>query len=126
MLDTHALYWYWTDPSRLGSDAEAAFTALEAKEAIGVVPVLVLAELLYAARKQGLAWTMEWLLGLVDGASALRLEAMTRQHLVAMDQLNEIPEMHDRLIAAVGLLHGAEVITRDPDIHAHPAVRSVW
>jgi antitoxin (DNA-binding transcriptional repressor) of toxin-antitoxin stability system len=38
----------------------------------------------------------------------------------------QIPVMHDRLIAAVGLLHDAVVLTRDPDIQAHPLVRSAW
>lgn len=40
--------------------------------------------------------------------------------------LGGIPEMHDRFIAATGLLHDAVVISRDADIRACDLVRSIW
>lgn len=126
VLDTHALYWYWTEPDRLGPTADSAFRALERREGIGLVPFIVVAELHHLASKRGAQLSVEHVLRLIDGAPALRLEPLTRRHLVTFGRLTQIPEMHDRLIAAVGLLHDAVVVTRDPDIQAHPLVRSAW
>lgn len=126
ILDAYALYWYWMQPNRLSAAAEAIFRNLERREAIGFVPWIVVAELHYLTRKRANAHSVGEILGLLDRAPALRLEGLTRRHLVAFDRLIDIPEMHDRMIAAVGLLHDATVVTRDPDIQAHPLLRAVW
>jgi PIN domain nuclease of toxin-antitoxin system len=70
--------------------------------------------------------TVERILDLIDRSPTLRLEPLTRRHLLAFAQLGGIREMHDRFIAATALLHDAVVITRDADIGACDLVRSVW
>jgi predicted nucleic acid-binding protein len=102
------------------------FRDLERREALALVPWIVVSELHFLTRKRGAPLSVEAALRLIDRAPALRLEALTRRHLRAFGRLEAIPEMHDRLIAAVGLLHDAVVVTRDADIQAHPLVRSVW
>jgi PIN domain nuclease of toxin-antitoxin system len=126
VLDTQGLYWYWTDPARLGPAAESAFRALEQRAAIGLIPTLVIAEIHYLTGKRGMPLSVDSILRLLDRAPALRLESLTRQHLTAFGRLSDIPEMHDRLIAAAGLLHDAVVVTRDPHIRAHPMIRTAW
>lgn len=126
VLDTHALYWYWTDPSRLGPAAGAAFSALEAKQALGVVPLIVIAELHFLSGKLGKSMLVVELFRLVDRASSLRVEALTRRHLLAFDKLGNVPEMHDRLVGAVALVHDAPVISRDKAFRDHPLIRAIW
>jgi PIN domain nuclease of toxin-antitoxin system len=126
VLDTHALYWYWTRSARIGPGALAALQALERGEGMGLVPLLTVAELHYLTRKAGAPWSIDWILGLIDRSPSLRLEPLTRRQLLAFAELGSIPEMHDRFIAATGLLHDALVISRDADIRASDRVRSVW
>lgn len=126
MLDTHALYWYWTRSARIGPGAMAVLRALETGEMTGLVPILAVAELHYLTRKAGSPWSIDWILHLIDRSPSLRLEPLTRRHLLAFAQLSSIPEMHDRFIAATGMLHDAVVISRDADIRACDLVRSVW
>lgn len=126
VVDTHALYWYWNDPARLGVDANAAFRSMEARRAVGVVPLIVLAELHFLTAKLGGGVSVEELLRLVDRTPSLQLEALTRRHLIAFGQLSDIPEMHDRFIGAVALRHIAPVITRDRLLREHPVIRTVW
>ena len=76
VLDTHGLYWYWTDPGRLGAAADAIFRSLERREAVGLVSVIVVAELHYLTTKRGSVWPVADILGLIDRAPALRLEAL--------------------------------------------------
>lgn len=126
VLDTHALYWYWATPGNLGPQANRAFQALEAGQAVGLVPAIVIAELHYLTSKLRQMLSVEDLLQLVDRASALRLEALTRRHLLVFGQLGDIPEMHDRLIGAVAIVHDAPVISRDHILWDHPVIRAVW
>ena len=77
VLDTHALYWYWADPAQLGRGAEAAFGELERRQALGLVPLIVVAELHYLTGKLRRMLSVEEILRLVDRSSSLRLEALT-------------------------------------------------
>jgi len=126
VVDTHALYWYWTDATRLGAVADAAFKALEAGLAVGIVPLLVIAELHFLLVQLGKNISVDELLRTLDRAPSLRLEALTRRHLVAFGRLGDIPEMHDRLIGATALVYGAPVISRDRAFRDHPLIRRVW
>jgi len=126
VLDSHGLYWYWRYPSRLSSQADAVFRAMERRQVEGIVPGIVVMELNYMGAKLRDSMPVDSILGVVDGAPAWRLEPLTRRHLLASDQLTTIPEMHDRLIAAVALVEDATILTRDPQLHGHPLVRAVW
>ena len=126
VLDTHALFWYWNRPASLSAAAQAAFGAIERGDALGLVPLLVVAELHYLSRRLRRVLSSLELLGHIDQSPNLRLEPLARPHLLAFDRVLEIPEMHDRFIAATSLVHDAPVITRDPIIQAHPLVRTIW
>ena len=62
----------------------------------------------------------------IDRAPGLRLEAIGRPQLMGSGRLIDIPEMHDRLIAAAALVRDATLLTRDETLRAHPLVRTVW
>ncbi len=126
VLDAHALYWYWVQPSRLGESARAVFDAIEQRTTVGLVPLIAVAEILFLSAKRGRARSAAELLRLIDQAEGLQVEPLTRQHLAALDRLGDIPEMHDRFVAAVGLLHGAPIVTADASIRACSSVRCIW
>jgi hypothetical protein len=54
VTDTHALFWYLADDSRLGDEANRAFEEAEQGHALIYVPAIVLAEMYYLMAKQGL------------------------------------------------------------------------
>ncbi|MEK7277521.1 MAG: PIN domain-containing protein [Chloroflexota bacterium] len=47
VADTHSLFWYFTRPERFGAGARAALDQVAAGSATLIVPVIVLAELIY-------------------------------------------------------------------------------
>lgn len=46
--------------------------------------------------------------------------------LLLLDRLQDIPEIHDRAIAATAVRLGATVLTLDPAIRSSAGVRSLW
>jgi len=91
-----------------------------------MTPQIVIAELHFLLGKLGKGLPVVELLRVLDRASSLRLEALSRRHLLAFGRLGDIPEMHDRLIGAVALVHGAPLIGRDQGFRGHPLIRAVW
>ena len=57
---------------------------------------------------------------------ALELPELGREQLEFLDRLPEIPEMHDRLIAAEALIRDAPLVTRDAILTASPQIETVW
>ncbi len=47
VTDTHSLLWYLHNPKRLGPAAATAFGQVAANEADLIVPVIVIAEIIY-------------------------------------------------------------------------------
>ena len=90
------------------------------------MPAIVAAEVHYLSVKLGEPLAPSDLLRAIDEADTLRLSDLGRTQLELLDRLPEIPEMHDRLIAAEAAALGSPVVTRDPDIAASPQVESIW
>ena len=58
VTDTHSLVWYFTDDSRLSNKALQAFQSSEEK-GIVFVPAVVLAEIMFIARKGRITLSFE-------------------------------------------------------------------
>jgi predicted nucleic acid-binding protein len=43
-----------------------------------------------------------------------------------LEKVNDLPEMHDRLIAAAALAHGAAIISKDATLRSSTAVEVIW
>ena len=54
------------------------------------------------------------------------IEPITVDDLRLLDRLDAIPELHDRLIAAVALRIGAPILTCDPLIRNCPGISCIW
>lgn len=90
------------------------------------MPAIALAELYYVSVKLGRSYSPADLMDALDAVQGIYLSDLGRTQLEMLDRLPEIPEMHDRLIAAEALALGVPVVTRDPVIAASPRVQSIW
>ena len=91
-----------------------------------VVPAIVVAEVYYLSVKLGQPFILPNFLNELATVHGMYISDLGRTQLEMLDRLPEIPEMHDRLIAAEALALGAPVVTRDPVIAASPQVQSIW
>jgi PIN domain nuclease of toxin-antitoxin system len=129
VVDTHALVWYLTNPSKLSAAALAVLDcAAHAGDPIYMASI-TLVELRYLVEK-----------GKVVQAALDRIEAHLRLpvrtiHLVPLDLIvcdavhhiprADVPDMPDRIIAATAHALGLPVVSRDRKIHSS-AVPTIW
>jgi PIN domain nuclease of toxin-antitoxin system len=125
VIDAHALVWHLTNDAKLSADARAVMTRIDNGKDKGLVPTVVLAEILYASERGRIALTLDDVLKELRKRKHYRIEPFSRAVLIVAQKIN-IPELHDRLIVATAIHRKAGVITRDEDIMNSGIVKTVW
>ncbi len=126
VVDTHALWWYLRSPERLSVAASAIFRLAETGNAIIVVPAIVITEFYYLSAKLGQPFSPADLLEIIASVDGIELSDLGRRQLEMLDRILDVPEMHDRLIAAESIAFGASVVTRDEMLAASDMIDTVW
>lgn len=54
------------------------------------------------------------------------MEPITAQIVVRAFEISDIPELHDRIIAAIAIHRNALLITNDPVIAASKFLKTLW
>lgn len=126
MADTHALWWFLKSPERLSAAATAVFRLAATGNATIVVPSIVVAEFYFLSVKLGQPIAPAELLARFDSVGSIEVSDLGRAQLERLELCQEIPEMHDRLIAAESLTLEAPVLTRDESLTASPQVPTIW
>ncbi|MBM4038452.1 MAG: type II toxin-antitoxin system VapC family toxin [Planctomycetes bacterium] len=111
---------------RMGERAKAAFEALEAGAATIHVPGIVLAEILYLSERGRLSASVEKVAEYMRRNPNCKEAPLNLAVIQAARAIADIPELHDRLIAATGRLLGLQVITIDPAIQSSEFVGTLW
>lgn len=131
VLDTHALLWYLEGNRRLGSRARRV---IEAPESRLIVPIIVLAEasIIIEQRRTKIPSVAHLLDSLGKDSRfevyPLSLDVFRR---TLSTEAQQIPELHDRLIAATALHlhdlgHDVRLITRDQSLSEAKLLPVVW
>ena len=126
IADTHALFWYRTNPAKLSPAADAVFRLADAGGARIVVPAIVIAELFYLTRKVGEGISTAEMLADIGASREFVFSELGRAQLEAMEQVEGVFEMHDRLIAAESMLRQAPLITKDEVLRSTSTVNVIW
>ncbi len=126
VADTHALWWYLKSPERLSATATAVFRLAETGNATIVIPAIAVAEFYFLSVKLGQPVGPSDLLSALESVGGIELSDLGRAQLEQLEFCQDIPEMHDRLIAAESLTLEAPVLTRDKTLTASPQIPTIW
>jgi PIN domain nuclease of toxin-antitoxin system len=126
VVDTHAMYWYLKRPDRLSAPAETVFRLAVSGNANIVIPAIVVSELYYLFMKLGLQFHPEEFFETLDLHGNVSVSQLGRAQLEKLDIPDDVPEMHDRLIAAEAYLLNAPIITRDAAITNSRHTVTIW
>ena len=127
LADTHAVLWFFAEPSRLGPQAKRVFDALGVRSTIHVSTVSLwevaaLSERGYVRLPLGFsAWRAQ--LAATDG---FRLEALLPEDIDEARALGPIADPFDRLLAGTALRLTASLITKDERLRRARQVRTLW
>ncbi len=126
VVDTHALFWHLTNSTRLSTSARQVFDAAVSGAALLVLSPIVLLELYALLRKVKAPVDFAAELLRFQAIPYYRIEPIMLDDLLLLDRLQDIPEIHDRVIAATAVRLGATVLTLDPAIRSSAGVTSLW
>ena len=110
----------------MGSKARDAFNAMEQGGARLYVPAMVFAEILYLAQRKRITATLDDVNQYVQGFADCYETPLNFAVVSTADAITDIPELHDRLIAATAIHLKAPLITNDARIHASLHLRTLW
>ncbi len=125
VTDTHSLVWYFSEDTRLSKKALAIFEE-SLKEGIIIVPAVVMAEIMYIAKKGRITLTFEETLRKINEYENFDIAPLDVVILKIADKIEANMEMHYKLIVATSLYFGAILITKDELIRESRIVPTVW
>ena len=125
VVDTVALILR-LEARRMGMQARQRFIEMEQGAARLYVPTIVFAEILYLAERKRITTTLAkahaYLLQFPYCVEA----PLTLAIAITAQTIDDIPELHDRLIAATALHRQLPLLTNDTKIGASTHVQTIW
>ena len=126
IADTHALLWWFTDSPKIGSNASEIFEKCEKGEHVIFVPSIVIAEALSIFDKKRISFNFKALFKHISTSDNFVIIALDYQVLQKMIDLQDIPELHDKIIAATAKYLNLPIITKDEILQNLVSVKTIW
>jgi PIN domain nuclease of toxin-antitoxin system len=125
VIDTHPLVWYFLNSPRLSTIAKNAFADIEQGTAIGIIPTIVLAEMVHLEDKKKIPISIKETIAKIHQSTNFGVASLDLTIILLMIPLKTY-EIHDRVIVATSQSFGASLITKDEFIRKSNIVSCVW
>ena len=126
IVDTHALVWYFDENPFL---PKTVVEILDSKDAILVIPTVVLAEIRYLFFKKKIKVSFQ------QGVNYIEEDARCKIHpfdFMCVEVLDERLNLHDAMIVATGVVYKkyvdslTRIITKDEKIKNIKLIETIW
>jgi predicted nucleic acid-binding protein len=125
VADTMAIVLH-LEKRKSGKNVKQILTDAENGNAVVHVPAIVFAEILYLSEKKRIVLTLSDVGNHLSKFPHFRQQELSFEIVNTAETITDIPELHDRLIAATAKHLGLELITNDPEIQNSAFVKTVW
>ena len=113
VVDTHVLIWYFTGSKRLKLALKEKIDETRARNGRLLVPTIVLAEALDIAEKGRVQFDFAEMHRLIREKQEFEIVGLSPEIFNAVVQVQNIPELHDRIIVATARFYGAGILPKD-------------
>ena len=117
VTDTQALVKFMMGKKVINDRAHQAFLSADKAESTIIIPAIVLMEVLHLFEKNRINISLFQTEDLLKSQN-YQFEPLSLEILKTASQITDIPELHDRLIAATARYLDVPLITNDPVIRA--------
>lgn len=125
MADTVALVLH-LEKRTMGTAVDQAFQDVEQKKAQLLLPAMVFAEIMYLSERKRITATLADVETYLTTQTSCMAAPLTLEIVKAAQTITDIPELHDRLIAATAVHHKATLLTNDTTISASTYLQTLW
>lgn len=125
VADTMALI-LWLEQRKMPAKVKEKFKQADHQEVEIIIPTMVFAELAYLAEKGRIETNLEEAKNFLYSNSSIIEHQLSAETVTQAFEIDDIPELHDRLIAASGKELGIAILTNDPDILKSTFVNAIW
>jgi PIN domain nuclease of toxin-antitoxin system len=113
IIDTHVLIWYFTGSKRLSTELKDLIDTCRSQGGRLLVPTIVLAEALNVAERGRVDFDFAELYQLVQDEPEFEVVGFGSEIFEKTMRVQDVTEIHDRIITATGSYYGASVLTKD-------------
>lgn len=125
VTDTMALVLY-LEERRSGLKATSIFKEAELGKATIYIPSIALAEIGYLSERKRIVCSLKNVRTLVESNIHICNHPLTLDVIERAFEIKDVPELHDRLIAATAISLSVPLITNDPLIIASTSCSTIW
>lgn len=125
VCDTMALV-LWLESRKLPQAIRFIFSEVIHEKARLFVPAMVLAEIGYLSEKGRIGLSLNDITMWVDRLRTVEVAPVSSSVTSKTFLISDIPELHDRIIAATAVEYDAPLLTNDPKIKASKFVKTIW
>jgi predicted nucleic acid-binding protein len=124
VTDTQALVKFMMGKKVINDNSHKAFQEADKGKNTIIIPAIVLMEVLYLFEKNRIPVGLLHIEDLMQSDN-YQFEPLSLEILKSASEIMDIPELHDRLIAATARHFDMQIITNDPDICASSFVTTL-
>lgn len=125
VIDTMALVLR-LEKRKLSQKVNAIFNNAENGDVDLIIPAMVVAEVGYLAERKRIETNLKDLRKYCSKYKSIVIEPITEEIIERTFEIDDIPELHDRIIAGTALKKGLKLITNDPVISCSRFINVIW
>ena len=125
VIDTMALVLR-LEKRKLSQKVNAIFNNAENGDVDLIIPAMVVAEVGYLAERKRIETNLKDLKKYCSKYKSIVIEPITEEIIERTFEIDDIPELHDRIIAGTARKKGLKLITNDPVISCSRFINVIW
>jgi PIN domain nuclease of toxin-antitoxin system len=126
LVDTMALVWYLQGQRTLGRQARRILREADQGRHTIAISGVTLMEILYLSERRRIPIGLQNLGNLLAQSTNYTVVPIGFEVVNAAAGIDDVPEMHDRLIAGTAAWLGIPILTNDPVMISSQHVQTVW